>query len=84
VVLKPRFSLRRVEYYYSVCDYVWCDVNFAYTLFVCIATTSSEVTSNLEIILVPGISSPKQVVPLITLFYLIMFNVNHCDMLRLI
>ena len=84
MVLEPRFSLRHVEYFYSVCAYVWCDVNFAYTLFVCIATTSSEVTSNLNIILVPGISSPKQVVPLITLFYLIMFDVNHCDMLRLI
>jgi hypothetical protein len=34
--------------------------------------------------LVPGISSPRQVVPLITLFYLIMFAINHCDMLRLI
>jgi hypothetical protein len=38
----------------------------------------------LKIILVPGISSPRQVVPLITPFYLIMFDVNHCDMLRLI
>jgi hypothetical protein len=38
----------------------------------------------MKIILVPGISSPRQVVPLITPFYLIMFAVNHCDMLRLI
>jgi hypothetical protein len=43
-----------------------CDVNFAYTMFVCIATTSSEVTSHLKIILVPGISSARQVVPLTT------------------
>jgi hypothetical protein len=48
------------------------------------ATYSSEVTGILKIILVPGISSPRQVVPLITPFYLIMFVVNHCDMLRLI
>jgi hypothetical protein len=53
-------------------------------LFVCIAMTSSEVTSHLKFILVPGISSSKQVVPLITHFYLIMFAVNHCCMLRLI
>jgi hypothetical protein len=31
-----------------------------------------------------GISSLRQVVPLITLLYLIMFSVNHCDMLRII
>jgi hypothetical protein len=84
VVLGPTISLRRVEHYYAVCSYVWCDVNFAYTMFVCIATTSSEVTSRLKIILVPEISSLRQVVPLITPFYLIMFYINHCDMLRLI
>jgi hypothetical protein len=37
----------------------------------------------MKIILVPEISSLKQVVPLLTSFYLIMFIVNHCDMLRL-
>jgi hypothetical protein len=26
VVLEPAISLRRVEYYYVVCAYVWCDV----------------------------------------------------------
>jgi hypothetical protein len=46
--------------------------------------SSSEVTSHLKSKLVLGISSPEQVVPLITPFYLIMFDVNHCDMLRLI
>jgi hypothetical protein len=46
---------------------------FAYTIFVCIATFSSEVMSHLKIILVPGISSPRQVVPLITSFYPAMF-----------
>jgi hypothetical protein len=39
---------------------------------------------NLRIILMPRILSLRQVVPLITPFYLIMFAVNHCDMLRLI
>jgi hypothetical protein len=53
-------------------------------MFSCIAMTSSEVTSHLKSKLVPGISSPMQVVPLITPFYLIMFTINRCDMLRLI
>jgi hypothetical protein len=44
VVLVSTISLRNVEYYYVVYSYVWCNVNFAYTMFVCIATTSSEVT----------------------------------------
>jgi hypothetical protein len=52
-------------------------------MFVCITTSSSEVTSHLKSKLVPRISSLRQVVPLITPFYLIMFALNHCDMLRL-
>jgi hypothetical protein len=73
VVLVFTISLRSEEYYYTVYSYVWCDVNFTYTMLVCIATFSSEVTSHLKIILVPGISSPRQVVPLITSFYPAMF-----------
>jgi hypothetical protein len=42
-------------------------------MFVCIATFNSEVTSHLESKLVPKISSPRQVVPLITSFYPIRF-----------
>jgi hypothetical protein len=38
----------------------------------------------MKIILVPGISSLRQAVPLITPFYLIMFAINPCDMPRLI
>jgi hypothetical protein len=53
-------------------------------MFVYIATTSSEVMSHLKSKLVPGILSLRHVVPLITPFYLIMFAINHCDMLRLI
>jgi hypothetical protein len=50
-------------------------LNFAYTIFVCIATSSSEVTSHLKTKLVRymGISSLRQVVPLITFLYLVMF-----------
>jgi hypothetical protein len=75
VGLEPRFSLRRIAYYYAICSYVWCDVNFSYTMFVCIATFSSEVTSHLKSKLVPGILSPRQVVPLITFLYPIMFSI---------
>jgi hypothetical protein len=46
--------------------HVWCDVNFAYTMFVGIATFSSEYTCHLKSKLVPGISSARQIVPLIT------------------
>jgi hypothetical protein len=42
-------------------------------MFVCIATTSSAVASHLKIILVTGISSARQVVPLITFVYPIIF-----------
>jgi hypothetical protein len=38
-------SLILDHYYYAVCSFVWCYVNIAYTMFVCIATTSSEVTT---------------------------------------
>jgi hypothetical protein len=40
--------------------------------------------SHLKIILVPGNLESRQVVPLITPFYLIMVTIDHCDMLRLI
>ena len=40
VVLVSTISLWRVDYYYAMYSYVWCNVNFAYTLFVCNATTS--------------------------------------------
>jgi hypothetical protein len=42
VVLEPTISLQYVEYYYEICSYVWYDVNFAYIMFVCIATTSAR------------------------------------------
>jgi hypothetical protein len=68
MVLVSTISLHSVEYYYTVYAYVWCAVNFAYTMFGCIATFSSEDTCHLKNKLVPGISSPRQVVPLITSF----------------
>jgi hypothetical protein len=73
VVLKPAISLRCVDQYYAVCSYVWCNVNFVYTIFVCIAMTSGEVTRILKTKLVPAISSHRQFVPLITFLYPIMF-----------
>jgi hypothetical protein len=42
VVLEPTISLRHVDYYYADCSYIWCDVNFAYTMFVYIAMTSAS------------------------------------------
>jgi hypothetical protein len=53
VILEPTLSLRYVEHYYAVCSYVWCDVNVAYIMFICIATSSSEVMSHLKTKLVP-------------------------------
>jgi hypothetical protein len=53
-------------------------------MFICIATFSSEVTSHLKIILVPGISSPRQVVPLISSFFPTHVLINHNDLHRLI
>jgi hypothetical protein len=52
-------------------------------MFVCIAMFSSEVTSHLKSKLVPGILSPRQVVPLITFIYPIMFSINHYGIHRL-
>jgi hypothetical protein len=42
VVLEPTISLRCIEYYYSVCVYVWCVVNFSYTMYVYIATVRAR------------------------------------------
>jgi hypothetical protein len=84
VILKPRISLRRVEHYYAVCSYVWCDVNFAYVIFVCIATNSSEVTNHLKTKLVPGNLESKASCALDYFSQPNIVLVNHCDMLRLI
>jgi hypothetical protein len=62
-----------------------CDVNFVCTMFVYIATSSSEVTSHLKTKLVPGNLKSKASCALDHFsLYLIMFFGNHCDMLRLI
>jgi hypothetical protein len=44
-------------------------------MFVCIATFNSEVMSHLKSKLVPRILSLRQVVPLITCIYAIMFSI---------
>jgi hypothetical protein len=36
VILVPTISLGHIEYYHALCSIVWCDVNFCYTMFVCI------------------------------------------------
>jgi hypothetical protein len=62
----------------------WCDVNFTYTMFVCIATISNEVTSHLKIILVPGISKSQASCALDHLFLPNHVLINHNDLHRLI
>jgi hypothetical protein len=57
---------------YAVCSYVWCNVNFSYTMFICIAMNSSEVMSHLK--LVPGNLDSKASCALITFLYPIMFK----------
>jgi hypothetical protein len=76
--------LRRVEHYYAVCSDVLCDVNFAYTMFVCIATTISEVASHLKSKLVPGNLESQASCALDHSFLHNNVPVSHCDMLRLI
>jgi hypothetical protein len=61
-----------------------CDVNFAYTMFVCIATNSSEVTSHLKTKLVPMNLKSKASCVLDHFYLPNNVPVNHCDMLRLI
>jgi hypothetical protein len=84
VVLEPRFSLRCVDHYYAVYSYVWCDVNFAHTIFVCIAMDISKVTSHLKTKLVPGNLESKASCALDHFSLSNNVPVNHCDMLRLI
>jgi hypothetical protein len=84
VVLKPTISLRCIEHYYAVCSYVWCDVNFVNTMFVCIATSSSEFTSHLKTKLVPGNLESKANCALDHSSVPNNVPDNHCDMLGLI
>jgi hypothetical protein len=39
VILVPTILLLSVEYYHTFCSIVWCDVNFCYTMFVCIVAS---------------------------------------------
>jgi uncharacterized protein (UPF0333 family) len=84
VIVEPTISLRRVEHYYAICSYVWCDVNSSYTMFVCIATNNSEVTSHLKTNLVLGNLESKTSCALDHFSLPNNVPVNHCDMLRLI
>jgi hypothetical protein len=84
VVLEPTISLRYVEHYYAVFAYVWCDVNFVYTMLGCIATISSEVMSHLKSKLVPGNLESKASCVLNHFSLPNNDPVNHCDMLKLI
>jgi hypothetical protein len=76
--------LRCVEHYYAFCAYVWCDANFAYTMFVCIATISSEVMRILKTKLVPRNLESQENCALDHFSLPNNVPINHCDMLRLI
>ena len=39
VILEPTISLRCIDYYHALYLSIWCDVNFSYTMFVCIASS---------------------------------------------
>jgi hypothetical protein len=58
VVPKPTISLRCIDHFYAICSHVWCDVNFAYTMSICIVAHSSEVTSHPKTNLVKYLGSP--------------------------
>ena len=72
------------NYYHAFCSDVWCDVNFAYTMFVCITTTSSKVTSHLKTKLAPGNLESKASCALDHFSLPNNVTVNRCDILRLI
>jgi hypothetical protein len=76
--------LRYVEHYYAVCAYVWCDVNFAYTIFVCIVPISSEVASHLKTKLVPVNLESKASCALDHFSLPNNVPINHWNILRLI
>jgi hypothetical protein len=59
---------------------VWCDVYSVYTVFVCIATNSSEVTSHLKTKLVPGNLESKASCALYHSSLPINVPVNHYNM----
>jgi hypothetical protein len=65
-------------------SYVWCDVNFSYTMFVCIATNSGKVMSHMKSKLVLGNLESKASCALDHFSLTNNVPVNHCDMLRLI
>jgi hypothetical protein len=77
-------SLRYVEHYIAICSYVWCDVYFAYIMFVCIATSSSEVMSHLKTKLVPGNLESNSSCVLDHTSLPNNVPVNHCNILKLI
>jgi hypothetical protein len=84
VILEPTISLRCVEHYCAICAYVWCDVNFVYTMFVCIAMISIEVTRILKTKPVPGNLESQASCALDQFSLPNNVPFNHCDMLRLI
>ena len=76
--------LFRSDHYYAICSHDWCDVNFSCTMFVCMATSSNEVTSHLKSKLVPENLKSQASCALDHFSLPNNVPINHCDMLRLI
>jgi hypothetical protein len=76
VILEPSILLQRVEYYYAICSHVWHNINFFYTMSICIAS-SRRASDRGPRCLAGGDCRAgarwRQVVPLITSIYPIMF-----------
>jgi hypothetical protein len=80
-------SLRSVEYYHVLYSIVWCDINFCYTMYVCIDASRRASHRGSR-----GLAGGdcwewarwRQVVPLITSFLPSHVIINHNDLHRLI
>jgi hypothetical protein len=78
VVLKPRISLRCVDYCHAFCSYVWYDVNFSYAMSVCIVASRRESDRGPRYLVGGNYWAGahwRQVVPLTTFIYPIMFSI---------
>ena len=82
VILVPTISFRRVDYYYVFYIHVWCDVNFPYTMSICIASSrrASDWGSRCSADRSCWAGAHwRQLVPLTTFYPIMFFNItNSC------
>jgi hypothetical protein len=87
VVLEPRISIRCVDYYHALYSSVWCDINFSYTMSVCIVASRRVSDRGLRHSAGGKYWAGarwRQVVPLTTFIYPIMFSIITLTCLGLI